>query len=554
MPSPGSDTGLVLGKYELVERLGIGGMAEVWKARVVGPRGFARTVVVKRVLPHLALDPEFVTMFVSEARLSARLTHSNIVQVFELGESGGEYFLAMEYVRGRDLIALLKLHWGQSPLPVGATAYMIREVCRALDYAHNLTDDEGRVLRLIHRDVSPSNVMVGFDGAVKLLDFGIAKALADVTERKTATGTLKGKFAYLAPEQVDGKPIDHRVDLFATGVMLHEMLANRRLFKGGSDLHTLAMVREANVQPPSFLNPEVPHELDRVCLRALARNPNDRFATCGEMARALDEVVHREKWAADRLAALMRELFPGSTLQSVPPLMPPVAIESPTSTLSQASIPAVTVSSKIRLGEHRRRSGRYLALGGGALALVLGVGAWWRLSSHAGMPMAAAPAGRAAEPTVASPSPRTIATPSASVAATAAPIAATATPSASAAATAAPIAATPPEVTFSIGSLPSGAHVFFNSEGTARGRTPLTVAVPRGDRKVRVRLELAGYTSVSTSVATTADAQVQLALLRESPKRPTALRPKRPFAPSSAPKPQGTVGGDDYVADPFRTR
>ncbi|HEX4458677.1 MAG TPA: serine/threonine-protein kinase, partial [Polyangia bacterium] len=311
------------GKYLLVERLGRGGMAEVWKAKMSGPAGFQRTLVVKRILPHLVEDQHFVQMFVSEARLSARLQHSNIVQVYELGDVDGEYYLAMEYVRGRDLVNVVRaqLEKGQQP-PPGLGAIVVRDVCRALAYAHVLTDERGQPLRLIHRDVSPSNVMISFDGAVKLLDFGIAKALGEASESKTITGTLKGKFGYMSPEQIDGKEIDHRADLFAVGVVLHEVLTGRRLFKGASDLATIAMVRETKVDPPSLLNPAVPKELDEICLKALARDPEQRFKGCDEMAIALDEVAHTLKWGPERLTGMLRELFPDEPSHSRE-LLPP---------------------------------------------------------------------------------------------------------------------------------------------------------------------------------------------------------------------------------------
>ncbi|HEY1584166.1 MAG TPA: serine/threonine-protein kinase, partial [Polyangia bacterium] len=249
--------GVPFGKYQLLERLGRGGMAEVWKAKALGPMGYARKLVVKRILPELACDEEFVRMFVEEARISASLNHRNIVQVYEFGDVGGEYYLAMEWVHGRDLntlLATLKERKAAPPMELGA--YVTREVCRALAYAHALTDEDGQPLRLIHRDVSPSNVMVGFDGSVKLLDFGIAKALALASENRTQVGVLKGKFGYMAPEQVDcDVDVDHRADLFVAGVVLWEMLTLRRLFQGGNDVQTIGQVRAAKVLPPSSFNP-----------------------------------------------------------------------------------------------------------------------------------------------------------------------------------------------------------------------------------------------------------------------------------------------------------
>jgi len=310
--SPSGQTPQVVrfGKYHLVERLGRGGMAEVWKAKIVGPGGFQRTLVVKRILPHLAEDPHFVDMFMAEARLSARLNHANIVQVYELGDVSGEFFLAMEYVRGRDLVNVMRALILRGLPEPGFGAYVMREIARALAYAHALTDDAGKPLRLIHRDVSPSNVMIGFDGAVKLLDFGIAKALAESSDTKTATGTLKGKFGYMSPEQVEGRPFDHRADLWALGVMLHEVLVGKRLFKGASDLETIAKVRDAKVEPPSLSNPAVTPELDRICLKALAKDQEQRYQSGDDLASDLDAVIHPLKFGPERMRQMLRDLFP----------------------------------------------------------------------------------------------------------------------------------------------------------------------------------------------------------------------------------------------------
>ncbi len=521
----------VFGKYELVQRLGMGGMAEVWKARAVGPQGFARTVVLKRVLPHLVRDPDFVKMFIAEARLSARLMHSNIVQVFELGETNGEYFLAMEYVRGSDLVAVLRARAQKGPLPVGAAAYVIREVCRALDYAHNLRDDEGRLLRLIHRDVSPSNVMIGFDGGVKLLDFGIAKALGERSDHRTATGTLKGKFGYMAPELVEGRPIDHRSDLFSAGIMLHEMLTQRRLFKGVSDMQTLALVRAAVVPPPSEHNDQVTPELDRITLKSLARDPDERFATCGELAMALDDVVHDLKWGPERMAAVMSELFgptdshsePSASVAPAPtgtesiatvssaPALATVSSAPALATVSSAS--AIAPPSAVGVGQPRTRGPSRKMVAAAAILSALVVGAW-RVSSR---PSKVAPVPSA---------------PAVQVSAEHAP--------------SAPVA--PREVAFVLGSQPLGASVFIDGEATARGRTPLTVRLPRADGTRHVRLELAGYEPSSTDIAATADAQVQLALAKKRGREP---RPeKKRQASASRRKPAGSEF-DGTIADPF---
>jgi serine/threonine protein kinase len=298
------------GKYTLFERIGRGGMAEVYKGRIQGPGGFERVFVVKRILPHLSDDATFIKMFVEEAKLSARLNHPNIVHIFELGAVEGEYFISMEYIRGRDLSDTMRAIWKtMGPPRPELVAYIGREACRGLNYAHGLTDERGRPLGMIHRDVSPSNVMLSYEGAVKLLDFGIAKALGDTAE-VTKSGTMKGKYAYMAPEQTEGDNVDHRSDIFSCGIVLHEVLTGRRLFKGQNDVQTIERVRRCDVPPPSLQNPAVPPELDAIILKALARNPADRWQSAAEMADALDDVVHDARFQPTHLAQLLYELFP----------------------------------------------------------------------------------------------------------------------------------------------------------------------------------------------------------------------------------------------------
>lgn len=289
----------------------------MFKGRVQGPAGFERIFVVKRILPHLSDDPTFTKMFIEEAKMSARLNHPNIVQVFELGSVDGEYFISMEYVRGRDLAETMRTLWARvGPPRPELVAYVGREMCRALDYAHHLRSDDGRPMGMIHRDVSPSNVMLSFEGSVKLLDFGIAKALGgEGSDEGTQKGTLKGKFAYMAPEQTRGNEVDSRIDIFATGIVLHEILTGRRLFKGDNDLQTVERVRQCEVPPPSLQNPLCPPELDAIVLQALARSADHRFQSGGEMADALDDIVHASRFQPTHLAGLMRDLFPGEAPQ-----------------------------------------------------------------------------------------------------------------------------------------------------------------------------------------------------------------------------------------------
>jgi serine/threonine protein kinase len=302
------------GKYTLFERIGRGGMADVFKARIQGPAGFERTFVVKRILPHLSDDPSFTKMFIDEAKIAAKLAHPNIVQVFELGSVDDEYFMSMEYVRGHDLAETMRTLWARvGPPRPELVAYVGREMCRALAYAHDFTSEDGQSLGMIHRDVSPSNVMLSYDGAVKILDFGIAKALGGEAVEETKSGTLKGKFAYMAPEQTVSNEIDRRIDIFATGIVLHEILTGRRLFKGENDMQTIERVRTCQVAPPSLFNPLCPPQLDQIVLQALARNRDDRYQSASEMADALDDVVYASRFQATHLAQTMRSLFPADS-------------------------------------------------------------------------------------------------------------------------------------------------------------------------------------------------------------------------------------------------
>jgi serine/threonine protein kinase len=282
------------GRYELLHPIGCGGMAEVWKARLLGARSFAKTVVVKRILPHLGRNPEFAAMFTAEALLLARLDHPDIVSVIEFSSAGDELFIAMEYLEGVNLLDVMKR---VRPLPIGLVAYVVRAMCRALAYAHAVTDDDGRPLGLIHRDVSPTNVMVTLDGRVKLLDFGIAKAVHG-TDETTRSGALKGKLSYLSPEAVAGDvDLDARSDIFSTGVVLHELLCGERLFKSsGHELAVLEKVRACAIDPPSMTRAEVGPELDAICMRAVARDRDERYAKADDFASDLTSFLKTTPW------------------------------------------------------------------------------------------------------------------------------------------------------------------------------------------------------------------------------------------------------------------
>ena len=280
------------GQYEILERIASGGMAELYKAKRTGVEGFQKIVAIKKILPHLADDEEFVTMFADEAKLAAQLNHPNIIHIYDLGKiQAGGYFIAMEYVDGRDLRAIQQGGGEMGvPLPVPLAVYVASKVAAALDYAHRRRDAEGHELNIVHRDVSPQNILISYEGDIKLCDFGIAKAASKAS--KTQSGALKGKIQYMSPEQAWGKPIDRRSDLFSLGVVLHELLTGERLFRGDTDINILEKVRVAEVAPPSRANPEVPQNLDAVVLKALAREPDDRYANASDLLRDLDSVLY----------------------------------------------------------------------------------------------------------------------------------------------------------------------------------------------------------------------------------------------------------------------
>ena len=251
------------GKYLLVERIGVGGMAEVFKAKIFGAEGFERLVAIKRILPHLVEDDDFVKMFIDEAKIAVRLQHPNIVTIHDLGKAEGTLYIAMEFVAGKDLRALYdyeKERAGRTP--IGIACHVVMKMCEALHHAHFATGPRGEPLQVIHRDVSPQNVLLGFDGEVKVADFGLAKARGRMVQ--TQAGVVKGKLAYMSPEQLRGEEIDHRVDVFGLGIVLFELLSGERLFLGPSDMETLRRVYEAKVPPMQPLNPEVPPELEAI--------------------------------------------------------------------------------------------------------------------------------------------------------------------------------------------------------------------------------------------------------------------------------------------------
>jgi TonB family protein len=282
--------GARFGQYTLLERIAVGGMAEVWKARMRGVEGFQKTVAIKRILPHMTDNAEFVGMFIDEAKLAAQLTHPNIVHIYDLGRMGRDYYIAMEYVEGKDLRSLLNAgHRRGAPLPLGLGLLIAARVASALDYAHRKRDFEDRELGLVHRDVSPQNVLLTYEGDVKLCDFGIAKAVSKASQ--TQMGALKGKLQYMSPEQAWGRPVDPRSDLFSLGAVLFEMVTGERLFPGDSEMSVLEAVRQGQTRTPRQVNPAVPREVDEIVARAIAIDPKDRFQSAGEMKQRLEAAL-----------------------------------------------------------------------------------------------------------------------------------------------------------------------------------------------------------------------------------------------------------------------
>jgi eukaryotic-like serine/threonine-protein kinase len=285
---------LMLGPYELTQRIATGGMAEVYLARRAGPHGFQKVVAVKRILPQLAQDPDFLAMFIDEARVCARLAHPNIVQVFDFGEHDGELYMAMEYVDGTTAARLVRAAAARGEdVPLEAALYIALSILRGLDYAHNARDDDNRSLALVHRDVSPGNVLIDRSGAVKLTDFGIARA-AEI-ERRTDAGQLKGKLGYMSPEQVVGKELDARSDLFTAAIVLAELVMLRPLFSGSSEIDVLMRIRDADLQVIDRAGSRVPDDLKAILIRAMARDRALRYPSATAFAEALEEVLRRRR-------------------------------------------------------------------------------------------------------------------------------------------------------------------------------------------------------------------------------------------------------------------
>ncbi len=318
--------GTRLGRYELLIPIAKGGMARVWAARLHGQRGFSKTVAIKTILPHLAEEPEFERMFLDEARIAAGVHHPNVCEIYELGEEGKTLYLAMEWINGESFVHILRSNpnappvIGNSPAkvdPIHAhlAARIISDAAMGLHAAHNLTDDDGQLLGVVHRDVSPHNILLSAEGSVKVADFGVAKALGQMTA--TAAGQIKGKMAYMAPEQVEGKAIDRRSDIWSLGVVLYEASTGKKPFAGEGDAAVMRAILMGEYIPPSRLVRGYPIELEQIIVRCLSPNPTHRYSTAERMSIAIQEFLSRSGSVVTQshIAALVQQRVGGELQQ-----------------------------------------------------------------------------------------------------------------------------------------------------------------------------------------------------------------------------------------------
>ncbi|NOJ93543.1 protein kinase [Corallococcus coralloides] len=409
--------GDVFGRYELVSWLGRGGMAETWRAQLVGDAGVTKPVLIKKVLPEYANDEAFISMFISEARISATLSHANVAQVFDFGRVDGEYFLAMEFVDGQPLHRVLKraLKGGAHGLPLPVAVFIAMEMCRGLHYAHTRTSSSGEPLGIVHRDISPDNVLLGYEGQVKIVDFGIAKAQL-IRGFKTAPGVVKGKYLFFSPEQARGEEVDARTDVWATGVVLYELLCGKLPVEGPPHVVMMRLGR-GEIPAPTLLRPDLPGELNDIVMKALTPDREQRFDSSHAFGDALAGFLYSNfpRFSAMSVAYLLRMLFQGelaqegralavpdsfldvmdawrepsaSAQQAVPPQ---VKQSSPHPVLQTARLPEPTQTATPDLPASSRRPRRWLAGVGVGSLLAAGACLWMFLEPRPSQPRTAEP-------------------------------------------------------------------------------------------------------------------------------------------------------------------
>jgi serine/threonine-protein kinase len=298
------------GRYMLIDRIAVGGMAEIFLARQLGLEGFEKLVVLKRIRPELSEKPSFVNMFLNEARLSAQLNHPNIGQIYDLGKYETSYFIAMEYVFGRDMRRVIPKAESQGiPFPLVYAAKIAAQCCEGLYYAHQKADFYGNALGIVHRDITPENIAVSFDGTVKILDFGIAKAANTVEQ--TRAGEIKGKLSYMSPEQCMGRPLDHRSDIFSLGVVLYEWVTGFKLFTGESDVAVLKAITDGRIYRPSYFKSDIPEPVEAILMKALEKDPEDRYQSAWEMQYDLDRFLSENEFTPSNIhvANFLKQVF-----------------------------------------------------------------------------------------------------------------------------------------------------------------------------------------------------------------------------------------------------
>ena len=301
-------SGLMLGRYELLVPIAKGGMASVWAARLKGPRGFEKIVAVKIMLAEFGEDPDAETMFLDEARLVSRIRHLNVAEVLDLGEENGSLFIVMEWIEGEPLHVIAREAQRRGGVPPSIIGQIGKQVCAGLHAAHDLRDLAGDTIGLVHRDVSPQNLLVGYDGVVKVIDFGVAKAASN--QLRTSVGQLKGKVGYMAPEQAFGEPVDRRTDVFALGIVLYQLLSGKNPFRGDNEYATLGRIRDKRpAEPLRTLVPALPEAVERVVMKALEKSRDARYADMMELSRAIDEAFPPLEKGSEGLATFMSSLL-----------------------------------------------------------------------------------------------------------------------------------------------------------------------------------------------------------------------------------------------------
>jgi tetratricopeptide (TPR) repeat protein/tRNA A-37 threonylcarbamoyl transferase component Bud32 len=372
------------GKYLLLDQIAVGGMAELYRAMITGVQGFEKLIAVKKILPHLTIEEELVTSFIDEAKLAALLHHQNIVQIYDFGSVEKSYFIAMEYLFGKDLRNVReKAKQKGSPLSLEYALYIVSRVASGLHYAHNLKDFQGKPLNIIHRDISPQNIFITYEGDVKIVDFGIAKAATQST--MTQVGMIKGKVAYMSPEQADGEVIDYRSDIFSLGIILYELITGERMFQGDT-MQILSKVRSADFPPPEEVIKDVPDKLYEILNQALAKDAENRYSSCNQMLSDLEEVMYSfsGRPTARGLSEYMKGLFEGEIAEEESAMSALAGLDFRTAGES-VPVPPGKKEEPEKVGTppektlQKKRGGKGLLLGalGGVLLIVVLIVVFW---------------------------------------------------------------------------------------------------------------------------------------------------------------------------------